>query len=36
LLCSQRIAVDAIVVTMLFEWDEDKNATNVAKHGIGF
>lgn len=20
----------------MFEWDDDKNATNIAKHGIGF
>jgi len=22
--------------TMAFEWDEDKNQANIAKHGIGF
>lgn len=30
------MSVDAFVATYLFEWDDEKNAANVAKHGLSF
>jgi uncharacterized DUF497 family protein len=30
------LPVDAFVATILFEWDDDKNAMNIAKHGLSF
>jgi uncharacterized protein len=30
------LPVDTFVATILFEWDDDKNAANIAKHGLSF
>jgi uncharacterized DUF497 family protein len=30
------LPVDAFVATIHFEWDDDKNAMNIAKHGLSF